>query len=141
MLVLLFENLAPISADTSSVLCSKTNCASLVQSVLVQSDIIGLRTSHISLCREPETVSSCFFSCWFVELLVSFVQHVIIGLDTKEILSEMELSGPATIDFGIEEIEEEEESDFDEDKEEGDDDEDDEFEGVGIIGSFVPSIQ
>lgn len=55
--------------------------------------------------------------------------HVIIGLDTKEILSEMELSGPATIDFGIEEIEEEEESDFDEDEEEGDDDEDDEFEG------------
>lgn len=53
--------------------------------------------------------------------------HVIIGLDTKEILSEMELSGPATIDFGIEEIEEED-SDFDED-EEGEEDDDDEFDG------------
>ncbi|KNA07068.1 hypothetical protein SOVF_175310 [Spinacia oleracea] len=55
--------------------------------------------------------------------------HVIIGLDTKEVLGEMELSGPASIDFGIEEIEEED-SDFDEDGEEGeDDDDDDEFDG------------
>ncbi|XP_021765009.1 uncharacterized protein At3g49140-like [Chenopodium quinoa] len=54
--------------------------------------------------------------------------HVIIGLDTKEILSEMELSGPATIDFGIEEIDEED-SDFDEDEDEGEDDDDDEFDG------------
>ncbi|CAO2838740.1 unnamed protein product [Amaranthus hypochondriacus] len=53
--------------------------------------------------------------------------HVIIGLDTSEMLNDMELSGPATIDFGIEEIEEED-SDFDED-EEGEDDENDEFEG------------
>ncbi|KAL2922084.1 hypothetical protein RDABS01_013575 [Bienertia sinuspersici] len=53
--------------------------------------------------------------------------------NTKEILSEMELSGPATIDFGIEEIEEDD-SDFNEDDEEGDDDGDDDFEGViGLI--------
>ena len=59
------------------------------------------------------------------------MQHVIIGLDTSEMLSDMELSGPATIDFGIEEIEEED-SDFDED-EEGENDENDEFDGVGPL--------
>ncbi|XP_074291572.1 uncharacterized protein At3g49140-like isoform X1 [Silene latifolia] len=64
----------------------------------------------------------------------NYVQ-VIIGLDTKEMLNEMELSGPSSIDFGIEEIEEEE-SDFDDDDDEDDDDTeedgDDEFEGGWI---------
>lgn len=57
----------------------------------------------------------------------NYVQ-VIIGLDTKEMLSEMELSGPTAIDFGIEEIDEED-SDFDEDDDEDEDDEDDDFDG------------
>ena len=48
-------------------------------------------------------------------------------------LSEMELSGPADIDFGIDEIEDED-SEFDDDDdadEEDEDDEDFDFEGVG----------
>ncbi|KAL8153471.1 hypothetical protein V2J09_011231 [Rumex salicifolius] len=58
----------------------------------------------------------------------NYVQ-VIIGLDTTEMMSEMEISGPATIDFGIEEIEDED-SDFDDDDDdEDDDDEDDDLEG------------
>ncbi|KAL9237351.1 hypothetical protein vseg_011911 [Gypsophila vaccaria] len=68
----------------------------------------------------------------------NYVQ-VIIGLDTKDMLSEMELSGPASIDFGVEEIGEED-SDFDDDDEDNDDDDDDdddedgddEFEGGWI---------
>ncbi|KAK9665389.1 hypothetical protein RND81_14G109300 [Saponaria officinalis] len=68
----------------------------------------------------------------------NYVQ-VIIGLDTKDMLNEMELSGPTSIDFGVEEIEEEE-SDFDDDNEDDDDDDDedededgdDEFEGGWI---------
>ncbi|XP_043717039.1 uncharacterized protein At3g49140-like isoform X2 [Telopea speciosissima] len=45
----------------------------------------------------------------------NFVQ-VIIGLDNMEMLSEMDLSGPADIDFGIEEITEEDDEDDDEDE-------------------------
>ncbi|XP_041010819.1 uncharacterized protein At3g49140-like isoform X3 [Juglans microcarpa x Juglans regia] len=60
----------------------------------------------------------------------NFVQ-VIIGLDTMEILSEMELEGPTEIDFGIEEIEDEdsdvEDDDNEEDAEEEDNDEDDDY--------------
>ncbi|KAF5451163.1 hypothetical protein F2P56_031450 [Juglans regia] len=60
----------------------------------------------------------------------NFVQ-VIIGLDTMEILSEMELEGPSEIDFGIEEIEDEdsdvEDDDNEEDAEEEDNDEDDDY--------------
>lgn len=48
------------------------------------------------------------------------MQQVIIGLDTTEMLREMELSGPSEIDFGIDEIEE------DSDVEDEDDEEDDE---------------
>ncbi|XP_042503600.1 uncharacterized protein At3g49140-like isoform X2 [Macadamia integrifolia] len=60
-----------------------------------------------------------------VETLVSennFVQ-VIIGLDTVEMLNEMELSGPSDIDFGIEEITEGDGDDIDDD--DGDEDDDD----------------
>lgn len=53
------------------------------------------------------------------------MQQVIIGLDTSEMLNEMELTGPAEIDFGIEEIEDED-SDLDYEDDENDDDDDDE---------------
>ena len=62
------------------------------------------------------------------------MQHVIIGLDTREMLSEMELTGPAEIDFGIEEIEDEDselDDDNGDDDEEDEDDEDDDFAEVG----------
>ncbi|KAL5567883.1 hypothetical protein UlMin_024458 [Ulmus minor] len=55
----------------------------------------------------------------------NFVQ-VIIGMDTTEMIDEMELSGPSEIDFGIEEIEDEDSDvEDDEDEEEEDDDDDD----------------
>ncbi|XP_048325613.1 uncharacterized protein At3g49140 isoform X2 [Ziziphus jujuba] len=64
----------------------------------------------------------------------NFVQ-VIIGLDTMEILSEMDISGPSEIDFGIEEIEDEdgdiEEDDGEEDKD--DDDDDDDTDWVAVL--------
>uniref|UniRef100_A0A2N9IS07 Uncharacterized protein n=1 Tax=Fagus sylvatica TaxID=28930 RepID=A0A2N9IS07_FAGSY len=55
----------------------------------------------------------------------NFVQ-VIIGLDTVEMLNEMELSGPSEIDFGIEEIEDED-SDDENDEDDEDTVEDDDY--------------
>ncbi|GAB4858324.1 hypothetical protein Ancab_009797 [Ancistrocladus abbreviatus] len=60
----------------------------------------------------------------------NYVQ-VIIGLDTKEMMNEVELSGPAIVDFGLEEIEDED-SDFDEENEDNDMDEDDHYEGEWV---------
>ncbi|GMH08949.1 hypothetical protein Nepgr_010789 [Nepenthes gracilis] len=60
----------------------------------------------------------------------NYVQ-VIIGLDTKEMMNAMDLSGPTTIDFGIEEIEDDD-SDFDEDNGDGDDDDDDSGDGEWV---------
>ncbi|KAL3755698.1 hypothetical protein ACJRO7_002708 [Eucalyptus globulus] len=58
----------------------------------------------------------------------SNVVQVIIGLDTKEMLDEMEISGPADIQFGIEEIgEEDSDIDEDEDEDEDEDGEDDDY--------------
>ncbi|KAF3432926.1 hypothetical protein FNV43_RR24028 [Rhamnella rubrinervis] len=54
----------------------------------------------------------------------NYVQ-VIIGLDTMEMLSEMDMSGPSEIDFGIEEIEDEDSDVEDDDGEEDEDDDDD----------------
>ncbi|XP_044505475.1 uncharacterized protein At3g49140-like isoform X2 [Mangifera indica] len=58
----------------------------------------------------------------------NFVQ-VIIGLDTTEMIKEMELPGPSEIDFGIEEVEGEDSDveDDEEDEEEEDDSYDDEW--------------
>lgn len=59
------------------------------------------------------------------------MQQVIVGLDTVEMMNELDLSGTADIDFGIEEIEEDD-SDFeedDDDDDENDDDDDDEDDG------------
>lgn len=57
--------------------------------------------------------------------LYSFVhmQQVIIGLDTMEMISELDLSGPTEIDFGFEEIEDED-SDMDDDDDEDEDEAD-----------------
>ncbi|XP_038999539.1 uncharacterized protein At3g49140-like isoform X2 [Hibiscus syriacus] len=52
----------------------------------------------------------------------NFVQ-VIIGFDTTEIMKEIELSGPAEVDFGIEEIDDED-IDIEDDDDDDDDDED-----------------
>lgn len=58
------------------------------------------------------------------------MQQVIIGLDTTEMLNELELSGPSEISFGIEEIEDED-SDFDDDEAGEDEDEDgDDYDSV-----------
>lgn len=50
--------------------------------------------------------------------------QIIIGLDTTEMISEMELLGQADVDFGFEEIDVEDEDDDDVDDEDDDDDED-----------------
>lgn len=52
------------------------------------------------------------------------MQQVIIGLDTREMLSEMELLSRSEVDFGIEDVDDED-SDVDDD-EDDDEDEDDE---------------
>lgn len=53
------------------------------------------------------------------------MQQVIVGLDASEMLNEMELTGPAEIDFGIEDIEDED-SDLDYEDDENDDDDEEE---------------
>lgn len=65
------------------------------------------------------------------------MQQVIIGLDTAEMLSEMEALGHSEIDFGIDELDDED-SDFndeeeDEDDEDGDGDDENEGEWVSIL--------
>ena len=57
------------------------------------------------------------------------MQQVIIGLDTVEMLNEMELSGPSEIDFGIEEIEDEDSND-ENDEDDEDTVEDDDYDTV-----------
>ncbi|KAF8044079.1 hypothetical protein BT93_A2148 [Corymbia citriodora subsp. variegata] len=58
----------------------------------------------------------------------SNVVVLIIGLDTKEMFNEMDISGPADIEFGIEEIgEEDSDIDEDEDEDEDEDGEDDDY--------------
>ena len=66
------------------------------------------------------------------------MQQVIIGLDTSEMLNEMELTGPAEIDFGIEEIEDED-SDLDYEDDENDDDDDDEDEDDEQVSGLLCS--
>ena len=57
------------------------------------------------------------------------MQQVIIGLNTMDMINEMEISGPADVEFGIEENGEEDSDIEDEDDEDEDeDDEDDEEE-------------
>ncbi|XP_077230718.1 uncharacterized protein At3g49140-like isoform X2 [Tasmannia lanceolata] len=70
----------------------------------------------------------------------NFVQ-VLIGLDNIEMLSEMDLSGPADIDFGIDEITDED-SDIDDDFEEDwvailEDEEDDDFGSSETLGDWA----
>lgn len=64
------------------------------------------------------------------------MQQVIIGLDTAEMLSEMEALGHSEIEFGIDELDDED-SDFDEDDEvdedgDGDDEDEEKYEKVEI---------
>ena len=52
------------------------------------------------------------------------MQQVIIGLDSMEMLNDMEFSDPLEIDFGIEEIEDEDSDVEDDDDEDSVEDED-----------------
>lgn len=59
------------------------------------------------------------------------MQQAIIGLDTMEMINDMELSGPSEIDFGIDEIEDEDSDVEDEDEDEdNDEDDDDDYDTV-----------
>lgn len=70
--------------------------------------------------------------CVAYGLLCSYsMQQVIIGLDTTEMIKEMELPGPSEIEFGIEEIEGED-SDA-EDDEEDEEEEDDSYDDVCFL--------
>ncbi|KAI4347597.1 hypothetical protein L6164_008398 [Bauhinia variegata] len=56
------------------------------------------------------------------------VVQVIVGVDTMEMISEMDLPGPSEIDFGIEELDDQDSDDLDEnDEEEEDEDENDDY--------------
>ncbi|XP_027358268.1 uncharacterized protein At3g49140-like isoform X2 [Abrus precatorius] len=64
----------------------------------------------------------------------NFVQ-VIVGVNSMEMISEMDLSGPSEIDFGIEEIDDQDTADLDDSDEEDEDDgeEEDEDEWVAVF--------
>lgn len=52
-------------------------------------------------------------------MMALLMQQVLVGLDTMEMINEMELFGPSEVDFGFEELDDEATND------EGDDDDDD----------------
>lgn len=66
-----------------------------------------------------------------IAYILDIMQQVIIGLDTMEMLNEMDMSGPSEIDFGIEEIEDEDSDVEDDDGEE--DEDDDEGDGYDTV--------
>lgn len=72
----------------------------------------------------------------------STMQQVIIGLDTAEMLSEMEALGHSEIDFGIDELDDEDsEFDDEDDDEDGDEDDDEEnYEKVRICSSIYAPL-
>ncbi|MCI30895.1 hypothetical protein A2U01_0052106, partial [Trifolium medium] len=60
--------------------------------------------------------------------------QVIIGVDTMEMINEMDLSGPSEIDFGIEEIDDQDTDDLDDsDDEDGEDENEDENEDYDSV--------
>ena len=63
------------------------------------------------------------------------MQQVIIGLDTMELINEMELP---EIDFGIDEIEGEYSDDEDDNDEDDDDEEDGDDDSVSFVFMFLP---
>lgn len=67
------------------------------------------------------------------------MQQIIIGLDTTEMVSEMEMIGQADSDFDMEETEDEDSgTDDDDDNDDDDDDEDDESGGYeNVITSLL----
>uniref|UniRef100_A0A0R0FS83 Uncharacterized protein n=1 Tax=Glycine max TaxID=3847 RepID=A0A0R0FS83_SOYBN len=54
----------------------------------------------------------------------TIIEQVIVGINSMEMISEMDLSGPSEIDFGIEEIDDEDTEDVDDNNEDEDKDED-----------------
>ncbi|KAK7283599.1 hypothetical protein RIF29_13223 [Crotalaria pallida] len=65
----------------------------------------------------------------------NFVQ-VIVGVDATEMISEMDLSGPSEIDFGIEEIDDQDTDDLDdsdEEEEDEDEDEDEDYDSEWVV--------
>lgn len=79
-----------------------------------------------------------FFSKY--DLMPLMMQQVLVGLDTMEMINDMELFGPSEVDFGFEELDDEatldegEDDDGDDvDKDDNDeDDTDDEYDTVSI---------
>ncbi|KAG4991447.1 hypothetical protein AAZX31_09G118400 [Glycine max] len=61
----------------------------------------------------------------------NFVQ-VIVGINSMEMISEMDLSGPSEIDFGIEEIDEEDTEDLDDSDEDEDEDENEDYDSEWV---------
>lgn len=80
-----------------------------------------------------------------MHLTVLMIQQVLIGIDTMEMINEMELFGPSEIDFGFEELDDGasddgdddddgdgEDEDEDHDEDDDDDDADDEYNRVSL---------
>lgn len=66
------------------------------------------------------------------------MQQVIIGLDTTEMVSEMELIGQLESDFDMEEIDDEDSGSDDDDDDDNDEDEDDDSGGYeNVMVSFL----
>lgn len=62
------------------------------------------------------------------------MQHVIIGLDTPELVRELDVSGPTAIHLDIDEDDDEESDDEeDDDVDEDEDDEDEDYDEVAIL--------
>lgn len=66
----------------------------------------------------------------------NFVQ-VIVGVNSMEMISEMDLSGPSEIDFGIEEIDDQDTEDLDDSNEEDEDEDEDENENEDYDSEWV----
>lgn len=68
------------------------------------------------------------------------LQQVIVGVDTMEMISEMDLSSPSEIDFEIEEFDDQDGSDVENNDEDEDEDGDDDYDSVGFIFQCAPNM-
>ncbi|KAF5947335.1 hypothetical protein HYC85_013292 [Camellia sinensis] len=111
------------------------NCEGQKESV----DLVGQCAGSDETSRGPDKPK-----CTVISEMSRNSPQVIIGLDTAELLSEMELAGSSEIDFGIEEIDDEDSDVEDNDDDDDDDDEDedeDEDEDDNYDGEWVSILE
>ncbi|MED6216997.1 hypothetical protein PIB30_013471 [Stylosanthes scabra] len=122
----------PTSAETSRTIIEVNSKATLVFSVLINDedqenvvwpDVPYLTDEHGNIYFQMKNGEDILKSLTSEE---NYVQ-VIVGVDTMEMISEMDLSSPSEINFGIEEIGDEDVDDYDEEDEDDDEDDNDDF--------------